>query len=568
MSPHLIDPPLRRPLKIFALDPMRSRGAPGGLSVDIANEVGLQPGPCGERVRVVDYDGVQKRFYEPVDLDDPAILMQGGLDPTESDPRFHQQMVYAVTMRTLENFDRALGRKITFRGDKLLLVPHAFVGPNAFFEPNLKAVCFGYFPADTERPGENIPGQPIFTCLSHDIIAHEVTHALVHRMRQRFGERTNPDVLAFHEAFSDIVAIFQHFSFPSVLRDAIRKSRGNLRRRTDLVDLAAQFGHATGRGESLRTAITKPDPQLYLSTTESHARGSILVAAVFAGFFAAYQRRVEDLMRLATGGSGVLPRGELSPDLVDRLAREAAASAQSTLTMCIRAFEYLPPVDVTFGDFLRALVTADHDLQAEAGAVERNMMVDAFRERGIYATGVGSLAEAALCWPPAPDIPLMPTEFIRQQVLSDANQLDRYARATQGAAAGALSGWAKQNAEVLGLDPTEKIDPDGFHATFRVAQTGELRVEVVAQFVQDRRDDVPELRGMPLRGGATVVASADGRVRFVIAKPLDDRERVDRQLGYVRRLDAGDPAAPWAKKDEQPKLSGQMLRLLHGAARS
>src|SRR5688572_33110391 len=99
MSRHAVDPPLRRPLKVFALDPMRSRGAPGGLSIDIANDPDLQPGPCGDRVRVVDYDGVKKRFYEPVDLNDPWILMQSGLDPTESDPRFHQQMVYAVTMR-------------------------------------------------------------------------------------------------------------------------------------------------------------------------------------------------------------------------------------------------------------------------------------------------------------------------------------------------------------------------------------------------------------------------------------------------------------------------------------
>ena len=30
--------------------------------------------------------------------------------------------------------------------------------------------------------------------------------------------------------------------------------------------------------------------------------------------------------------------------------------------MCIRAFQYLPPVDVTFGDFLRSAVTADRDL--------------------------------------------------------------------------------------------------------------------------------------------------------------------------------------------------------------
>jgi hypothetical protein len=570
---HPIDPPLRRHLKIFALDPMRSRDMLTGLTIDIPNEPGLTPGPAGERVRVVDYDGVLHRYYEPVDLNDPALLMQGGLDPTEGDPRFHQQMVYAVTMRVLENFDRALGRRLTFRGKPLLLLPHAFRGPNAFFDPGLGGVCFGYFPADAESPGANIPGQPIFTCLSHDIIAHEVTHAIVHRLREHFLERTNEDVLAFHEGFSDIVAIFQHFTFASVLRDAIRRSRGNLSEQKDLVDLAAQFGQATARGGALRSAIDTPDPARYRTTLEPHERGSILVAAVFDGFFQSYQRRIQDLLRLATGGTGTLPEGELSPDLVDRLAVEAARAAQSILTMCIRAFEYLAPVDITFGDYLRALVTADYDLRAEEGAAERMLMIEAFRRRGIYAPGVGSLGEDALRWPPVPAdaIPTMPATEVANQVFRDAHQLDRRVptRAAAGRAAVRLTEWAKTNAEALGLDPGAKVETQGFHATFRVAPGGELRVEVVGQFLQTRNtEEYPELGGMPLRGGCTVVATADGVVRFVIAKPLEETERLERQIQHARALDASEPINAWAPDTEPLKVTGRTLRLLHGPGNS
>jgi hypothetical protein len=563
---HPIDPPLRRPLKIFELDPLVSRGTPGGLTIDIPNER-LQPGPTGERVRVVDYDGVLRRYYEPVDLNDPAIVMQGGLNPTESDPRFHQQMVYAVTMRVLENFDRALGRKVTFRGSRLLLLPHAFRGPNAFFDPALGGVCFGYFPADDETPGENIPGQPIFTCLSHDIIAHEVTHAVVHRLRRHFLERTNRDVLAFHEGFSDIVAIFQHFSFHPVLRAAIRASRGRLSEASGLVNLAVQFGHATARGGALRSAIDEPDPQRYRRAWEPHLRGSILVAAVFDGFFQSYQRRIEDLIRLATGGTGTLPEGDLSPDLVDRLAAEAAAAAQSVLTMCIRAFEYLPPVDITFGDYLRALVTADYDLQAEHGAVERSLMIEAFRRRGIYASGVASLGEDALCWPPMPAgaVPAMPAAHVARQVLSDANRLDRRASGTRDLdqAAVALKRWAEDNAAALRLVPDTPVTAHGFHATFRVAPSGELRVEVVAQFLQERGHR--DLDGVPLRGGSTVVATADGVVRFVIAKPLDDEQRLERQVRHTRAVSAADPLTAWASDAPSLRLDGRAFRLLHGA---
>src|SRR5688572_13766632 len=99
----------RRPLKIFASDPLLGRTFGNRARIDIVNEP-LQEGPIGSRLEVIDYDGAQDCFYSPVNLDLPAILMQGGLDPSESDPRFHQQMVYAVAQQTLENFDRALGR--------------------------------------------------------------------------------------------------------------------------------------------------------------------------------------------------------------------------------------------------------------------------------------------------------------------------------------------------------------------------------------------------------------------------------------------------------------------------
>ena len=56
-----------------------------------------------KRVEVIDYDGVNECTYPPVDLDDPSVLMRMGLDPAEADPRFTQQMVYAVAMKVIDN---------------------------------------------------------------------------------------------------------------------------------------------------------------------------------------------------------------------------------------------------------------------------------------------------------------------------------------------------------------------------------------------------------------------------------------------------------------------------------
>jgi len=547
--------PARRPLQIFAFDPMIARGERSPLTLEITNEV-LRPGPIGARIEVVDYDGAAHHIYQPVNLDDPAVLMNDGLDPSESDPRFHQQMVYAVTMKVLENFEEALGRRLTFKDRRpLRLYPHAFEGANAFYDPSTVSVLFGYFSADKHDPGANLPGQAVFTCLSQDIIAHEVTHALVDRLREQFMHDTNPDVLAFHEGFADIVAIFQHFTFRSVLAETIQKTRGNLRSRNVLGSLAQQFGYATGSGRALREALEegKPDPTLYQKLSEPHERGSVLVAAVFDAFFAVYQGRIQDLVRIATGGSGQL-QGDLHPDLVNRIAAEASKTARNVLNMCIRAFEYLPPVDVTFADYLRALITADFEAVPADERGLRAAMIESFRSRGIHMPGVISLAEESLLWEP-PDKPLrLPFTPSREALMVSAQAFDRSQRKTvvkQDPALDAMEGrWAVQLKQFavdehealhldLSIDP--KPDLDGFHTVFRVSPDGQLQVDLVARFVQ--RDPAVEadeaLGGARFLGGTTVIASADGDVRYVIAKPLTKARR-DELSEFVAARDRDD----------------------------
>ena len=97
----------------------------------------------------------------------------------------------------------------------------------------------------------------------------------------------------------------------------------------------------------------KPDPMLYQTIHEPHDRGAILVAAMFTAFLTIYRDRTRDLFRIATGGTGLVPPGDLHPDLVNRLAGEAAKAARHLLDMAIRALDYLPPVDMTYGDYLR-----------------------------------------------------------------------------------------------------------------------------------------------------------------------------------------------------------------------
>jgi hypothetical protein len=438
-------PPFRK-LRGYAFDPSLSLKIDTALINDLVYKITweeqLKPGPVGEYIEVVDFDPTAKKFYRPVSLNDQYVLAQDGLTPSESDPQFHQQMVYAVCMTTIKNFERALGRPVfwsphgvvesssetgsvaskgkkgnpvkkTIRYDyvpRLRIYPHAFRDANAYYSPQKKALLFGYFSAQPAELTMQMPNSIVFTCLSHDIIAHETTHAILDGMYRRYIEPTNPDVLAFHEAFADIVALFQHFTFPEVLKHQIAKTRGDLTAQNLLGQLAQEFGTAVGQYGALRDAIGYTDEEThqwhikvpngdeYQTATEAHDRGAILVSAVFDAFLAIYKSRITDLLKIASGGSGILPVGELQSDLVNRLATEASRSARHVLGMCIRALDYCPPVDITFGDYLRAIITADVDLMADDPLHYRVAFIDAFRKRGVYPTGIRNLSIESLSY--------------------------------------------------------------------------------------------------------------------------------------------------------------------------
>jgi hypothetical protein len=422
-SKNNVNKPAFRKLKAYAFDPSLSLQLDTSVINDITYKIPweeLKPGPVGEYIEVVDYDPSSNSFYRPVDLNNRYVLAQDGLEPSESNPQFHQQMVYAVAMTTIKNFERALGRKILWSPyrnkegvttdyvKRLRIYPHALREPNAYYSPLKKSVLFGYFSSMPDSRALMLPGATVYTCLSHDIIAHEVTHALLDGMHRRYVEATHTDSLAFHEAFADIVALFQHFTFPEVLKAQIAKTKGDLASQNLLGQLAQEFGKAIGHYGSLRDALgkyneekekwlpLKPDPGEYLSVKEPHERGAILVATIFDMFTNIYKKRVADLQRLATGGTGVLPEGALHPDLVSRMANEASKTAGHVLNMCVRALDYCPPMDINFGDYLRALITADFDLVDDDNWDYRIAMIEAFQRRGIYPDCLNNMSVESL----------------------------------------------------------------------------------------------------------------------------------------------------------------------------
>ncbi len=206
-----------RPLRIYTLDPSVSDRVGGVATVQVPYEK-LEKGPIGSLFEIR-CDGAPKEIVaEALDLDSPQLLLSSGLSPTPADGRFHLQMVYAVCSLTYAAFKRALGREIAWaipasENGPLRLVVRPFIpGANAGYSREAGDLSFGFFNASRRAAGFTVPGGLICTALSHDIIAHETTHALLDGLRSSFMEPTNVDVPAFHEGFSDLVALLLHFS--------------------------------------------------------------------------------------------------------------------------------------------------------------------------------------------------------------------------------------------------------------------------------------------------------------------------------------------------------------------
>jgi hypothetical protein len=559
--------PAFRALRVYAFDPSRGRRLGNHMTVQVRFEK-LQHGLVGEQLHVIDFDATNDTYYKPAQLNSTAALVEGGYAPSESDPRFHQQMVYAVAMNTIRIFEQALGRKIRFQfGDaagprtKLRIFPHAMSEPNAYYSQDLGALLFGYFRASSEDAGSGLPGGTVFTCLSHDIIAHETTHAIVDTLRESFMHPTNPDVFAFHEAFADIVALFQHFTFENVVRDTLQRTGGVLHRfelaprdgrRTNdedrkkqsfiigelpegnpLLDLARQFGESMGRRAALRSALgVPPDPRALQNATEAHQRGAVLVAAVFDAFFSSFMARTADLIRLARTVAGGAE--EIHPDIAARLAHEAAKVARQFCTICIRALDYCPPVDINFGEFLRALITADTELYASTSHEYRDALIQAFRARGIVPTEVASLAEESLMWQKpdvkTPDCPGLCFDVHDPEAFLEKNRdlLEKVVRA---------------HPFPFGLCSVKGHTIDDCNCPIQSSRVvrsvnmvlrsaGRPEVEFIAEIVASAplNDEDQERR---FRGGSTVVFDRNGVAKFVIYKNLNSVRRRKAQQAFL-----------------------------------
>jgi hypothetical protein len=237
---------------------------------------------------------------------------------------------------------------------------------------------------------------------------------------------------------------------------------------------------------------------------------------------------------------------------VNRLADEAARAAGHVLNMCVRAMDYSPPVDVTFGDFLRAVLTADFEFDPVDEGHRRVAFVEAFRRRGIVPEDVRTLSVDGLIWRPtgaAPDgdedvvlslVRRWAPDIADWNLTRDRRDLFELMKKKRAALHGYLAARMRTGATVTaGIDLAWPFEVHSVRPSFRTDWEGLPRFQWVIELTQ-RVPEYAEPGGGPdrepdyyFRGGCTLVVDAEtGKVRYSIKKPLtaDRRERQRRYL--------------------------------------
>jgi hypothetical protein len=367
------------PVKIYVQDPLvaKRNKALGRKTIEVAWEPDLADGPTSARIAIVDYDADTDTLTPPARWSQArwAFLSADGKPVSgkrDSDPHFRQVNVWAIVHSILGMYESpsVMGRPIpwAFEGNRLIVVPGAGCRQNAFYDRHSKSLLFFY--CGQER-------KPVYTCLSHDIVAHETGHAILDGIRPHYYELSSTETAAFHEFVADLTAILSALHRKEVRKVVATRSGGDLSSEGawDISDLAEEFGqevtmeaHGAASRCYLRTAANKCRMSDIKASWSPHDCSQVMTGAVFDILTEMVRSRSS---RTGKGGRKMTPTRALWP-ATDHLTR-----------MALRALDYCPPVDVQFNDYARAMLRADEIIYPNDTNGYRAIIRRVFKKRGL-----------------------------------------------------------------------------------------------------------------------------------------------------------------------------------------
>jgi len=359
---------LRIPFDVYFQDPLVAaddRDLAFDTDFLVPWEPGLTDGPTSARFAVVDYNADTESLVPPAKWQPDLRVFVGPNDePLDRDHtstiQFHQVNVWAIVQRALDFFESGfgLGRRIpwAFEGNRLIIVPHAGYGENAYYDRHSKSLQFYYFKRGDER---------IDTCLSTDIINHEFGHAVLDGIRPSYMEALSPETAAFHEFVGDLTAILLTFRNNEFRKKIAKRTGGDLSGDNALASIAEEFGkHVTGR-PYLRSGLSKLTMADVAGDQRPHRVSEVLTGAMF------------DIIRA------------LSRYYIDVRKRKVPDAFWYTIErmqmIAIQPLDLLPPIDVTFTDYALAVLRAAEIAEPTDPSGYREMMLEVFAGRGILS---------------------------------------------------------------------------------------------------------------------------------------------------------------------------------------
>jgi hypothetical protein len=501
----------------------------------------VRSGPLGARLDVrVRRPGREEALPVPLSLDGGLWGIDDVPPPADTeqllaDGRFLAQHVYAVASDTLQIFERTMGRRLGWAGGHRLRIEAYdsvdFRGTG--YDPQGRTIRFGHR-ADP-RSSRHVP-----MALYRDLVAHEVTHAILDGYRPRWADANALlDGFALHEAIADLVAMLSVFSSEARVEQMLQAAghQGRGPREVDGEILSSGlFGLADGlfTRSAVRRPLDRDVPFEWNLVPEPHARAEIDVQAVLNTVVELWKQRFD------------CPGGRSSRF---QIAQSGATVGRQVLAMVLRSLAYLPPVDPTWTDLLRGILASDLVMMPyDTPPCGRARRPDGTRPRGyrevlrdmFWNIDLGTDPDSRLDG--LDDLEGLNYPVRLSALASDPEELNRFI-------------WENPRLmRAMDLDEETSVRIDRVRPTVRVGPDGFVVSEICASFVQDvqlTRREARDRLGLRVegevvvvRGGAVLRFDEGGRLCFAALKPVMDADRQQSRAAASRAEREAASAAP------------------------
>jgi hypothetical protein len=344
---------------------------------DVTNEQ-FSNGPATERVVVVDRDaGTGQVVAGATFLAAEGRRVLGKFDlPTPKNidvesRTFNQVSVMATVLKTIALYEDSdvLGRPIRWNFDepKLTVIPRMGQEENAYYRRDLKRLEFYYFRGRVDS------SQIVYTSLSRDIVGHETGHAILDGIAPHLlsRETATSHSRGLHETIGDITGLLISIDSPNLRKEVLAKTNGSIEDPTNFSAFGEQWGMANGEGALRDLRNTKKMSDV---GNEEHALSEVLSGALYEVLIKIHNKR----WNAATKAS------DTAATRFSKSGKALWESAQQFKRMTLRALDYLPPGQIIFADYARAVIATDQASHPD-DTEERSWLKHEFVRRGIVA---------------------------------------------------------------------------------------------------------------------------------------------------------------------------------------